>query len=829
MFEYIQKKIKEQESSTGISSTPNTSDMEDLAVLEYAHLFQELNDLSLEGEDEYKTRPLAVDIPLEDDLEIETVEFNTKDGRITDVPMDATVREYEVTDRSKMKTYSNFYQEALSYIQQMPRESYDRYEQRVSEYAQKEYSQYYNHIVQEGLFGFDKINLNDERVPAHIMCNFGPIKKGGQDYMVKLPVKFETDRKYMITKQQLDAISMFQSLEATTCVAEPLMNLLKKDFANEMAKVQSVWDIATPKCLYVMGDQAEKYKVTIEFELDFSDEPYYMTWSYSVKGTKKKAETKDLSFTQYQIMSKKTFKGKKEYIKESYELRRPTRFQDSFFQEEIDFGAGDTNSEVPPAMDTGSPSVSMDNSNPDTNPSTATGDNSSTQQSDSASPNINNVNNVSDQIAEKIQDDAAAESSENNNDDMNNIPTDGSVGMDSEGDTSSDVTSDVSAELDSLDDSSTSDDSSVDDQLNDLDGGTGDEGLDDSSVDGSIDVSNMTIDELLEQGADKLKGMTVQQLKDFLSGDQSAIQEAFILTKKNINGELEVHLRTALGILNDDQMDIDALLDKFQKEGKKLNRILSKAAKMNKLYSGEECSTFNRLNKCLTDLLMAIKSGKDANYASTIKRLIQAFTSEAAAVSKIIESKNGNKPVVGESYTDIDSDEDEYFQEFGAEVTLGTFITSCVIQSAVLLIPLFYRIHKIRGSYKDIFKYTNEILTNIKDNVKAKHIKKNIQKLQKAIRYSLQATTTTSDEAKTFKDFDRCASDIIAVLTKIKTNKGDNRKFPDQLNTYFERFMILSVDILKICTGDFDDEMADKVLSDLKKVQKEGKVKNDAE
>lgn len=828
MFEYIQKKIREQESSAGLSSTPIVSDMEDSAILEYAHLFQELDDLSIGGEDEHRTRPLEVDIPLENDLEIETVEFNMMDGRLTDIPADATVQEeYEVTDRSKMKTYQHFYQEAMSYTQRMPRENNDAYSDRVAEIAQKEYNQYCNYLIQEGLFGFNKIDLNDNRVPANAMCNFGPIKEGGKDYMVKLPVKFETDRKHKITKQQLDAISMFQSLEATSYVGEPLTNLLKKDFASDMEKVQNVWDVATPTCLYVMGDQADKYKVTIEFELDFDDKPYYMTWSHSIKSERKKAKAEDLSFMQHQIMSKKTFKSKKEYVKESYEMGRPTRQLGDyeFYQEEIDFGAGDTNSEVPPAMDTGNPSVSMDNSNPNPDQNAAQTDGST---SNNASDPIN-PNDVSDQIVEKIQDNMSAESNENGDVGGDDISTDGDVGVDSEGDTSGDVTdSDVSAELDSLDDSSTSDDMSVDDQLNDLDG---DGGLDDSSVDGSIDINNMTIDELLEQGSDKLKGMTVQQLKDFLSGDPSAIQEAFILTKKNINGELEVHLRTALGILNDDQMNVDELLGKFKVEGKKLNHVLSKAAKMKKVYSDEECGSLNRLNKCLTDLTMIIKSSKDANYAATIKRLIQAFTSEAAAVSKIIESKKGDKPVA-EGYVDGSDSDDEIFQEtLVITWTLGQLLFSVafIVGVASRVIPIYYKKYKIRHSYVDIYKYTTAVLEDIKNEAKVERMKKNLEKLKKAIENAIKSPSTTSDEAKTLKDFGRCVSDILAVFTKLKASKKNPRKIPEQLDTYLERFMLLSVEVMKIMTGDFDEEMADKVLADVNKIKKEGKVNNDAE
>ena len=113
----------------------------------------------------------------------------------------------------------------------------------------------------------------------------------------------------------------------------------------------------------------------------------------------------------------------------------------------------------------------------------------------------------------------------------------------------------------------------------------------------------------------------------------------------NINKEIDIHLRKALGILNDNEMKLDELVTAFKKEGKKLNRVLGKASKMKKAYTDQEREDISKLNKCLVDLMTTLKSSNDASYVATVKRLIQAFTSLSKVVAKIVEGKSGNKTV----------------------------------------------------------------------------------------------------------------------------------------------------------------------------------------
>ena len=157
--------------------------------------------------------------------------------------------------------------------------------------------------------------------------------------------------------------------------------------------------------------------------------------------------------------------------------------------------------------------------------------------------------------------------------------------------------------------------------------------------------------------ADKVDKMPMSAIKAFLSDDtdtnddiggdvgevpaDGAVTEAFVLTKKNINGELDVCLRKCLGDLNDTSKDLNDILNAFKKDGKKLNRALSKASKMGDVYGDDERNKFIKLNKCTADLIVSFSATKMD--VKVTKRLIKAFTSASVIVGKIIDKhKNSN-------------------------------------------------------------------------------------------------------------------------------------------------------------------------------------------
>ena len=222
MLDYIKQRMKECEDLHKESYEAATDDSE--LVLEYAHLFQELDDLTLEGEDAHRDREIAIDIPLEDDIEVDTVEFNLSDGRLTDVPMDASVQE---SNYLAMKTFDDFYQEAVNTVMALPRETYEQTEERRMRRAHEMFNEYKTYVIQEGLFGFDKIKLSDPSVPSRTTVDFGPMSpdKPKQNYYVKLPVLFEIDKKGNILKKQLESLSVAVSRDVFIGLAEALPNL----------------------------------------------------------------------------------------------------------------------------------------------------------------------------------------------------------------------------------------------------------------------------------------------------------------------------------------------------------------------------------------------------------------------------------------------------------------------------------------------------------------------------------------------------------------------------------------------------------------------------
>ena len=107
MLDYIKQQLALQHPEVVTFQEEDVSDIEtNELVTEYAHIFQELDDISVEGADAHRARALEIDIPIENDVELDTVELNLMDNRLMDVPMDVTA----VTEHfnEAMKTYDDF-------------------------------------------------------------------------------------------------------------------------------------------------------------------------------------------------------------------------------------------------------------------------------------------------------------------------------------------------------------------------------------------------------------------------------------------------------------------------------------------------------------------------------------------------------------------------------------------------------------------------------------------------------------------------------------------------------------------------------------------------
>lgn len=646
MLDYIKQQL--QEMNPSLQEDAVQEQLMDEAVLECAHLFQEFDDLTMNGTITNGPRQFAnVDIPLADDIEITSVELNLLDNRVVDVPMDATVQ--ETSDYSQMKTLDDFYQEALETTRPLGRETRGVFEGRCYSIAERNYQEYMDYVVQEGLFGFDKISINDPRVPSSVKVHFGERK--GEDYSLYLDCWFVCDKKNRITKKQLESINIFSNMMGRPDSGRVLQQVIFERYGGmcEASSVADIWEHVKPIKLHVPVDPADKYCVYIEFEFDNVDTNKMIVWAMPIKekGAHNDA-TKGLSSSDLKPVSPATMKSlhtisKKEgskLIKEAAEWKPRTlnRFaQDEYYQEGIDFGDAD----APPSTDENASGVSFGNGDaaPDANAG-GTDANATTDAppaegaANDAPKEVAVANNVSDQIAEKVADETQNDANEEG------LSVDGVDDATADADVSDLDTTDAPTEED------------VNAELGDVDENSTDE----AGATSDVDVDNMTPEELKAAAADKIEKMTFQQIKDFLNNgegttsdelpeDGEGVQEAFFLTRGNIGKELDIHLRKTLGVLNDSEMEIGTLCAKFRKQGKRLNHVVHKASKMTDVFNEGERKQLLKLNALLSDLMAMMRADLDRQGVQAVKRLIRAFVQQATGVAKLVEQHKPGKPV----------------------------------------------------------------------------------------------------------------------------------------------------------------------------------------
>ena len=658
MLDYIKKEIASRRAVTEEANKPvEPESIPSDYMLECAHLFQELDDLTAEGTNANSTRDLGgIDIPLEDDLEIETVEVNVGDGRVVDVPGDATAATVKESDYADIKTYDEFVSEAASMIHQLPRESDVAYEARVSKLADKLYAEYSDHMALVTNNGFEKISMESAEIPSMVKINFGKAddSENAPSFMTKVKAYFDTDEKYMISRKQLDSLKLALDGGFQRMVA-PLKAYVESH--NTIPEGLGIWDVCTPTKVIVPKGTNDSFCVVLEYTNEITGEPEYFGWTASTH--KKDAEVVEESATidldaDEKINMESFVSGKyvtrdqaingiamaEEAAKNARpKMAMPTRT----YQEAIDFGSDSTaapdGDDVPPAADDATPSVDVNaDAGSDTDVSTNSSDAADTNV-DAADKETATVNDVSSEIAEKVAEKTENEAPNNDAD---------SVGDDFD---STSATFDDDTDL-PMDDTTSSDDNSasVDDQLNELDtlaNGDSDTDVDSATDDiDDTDFDNMTIDDIIKSGSEKLKTMTLDQIKAFIKDNPAeAVQEAFFITKKNVDKEIDAKLRDCLGILNDNKMSIDALIKAFKGSAHKLNRVLTKAARLKNVYNEKEIKDISALNKSLVDLLMQLKKAKDTKNAAAVKRQILVFTSNANKVAKFVEDRMNAKTV----------------------------------------------------------------------------------------------------------------------------------------------------------------------------------------
>ena len=682
MLDFIKKQLNvEAVQESDDITNDSLLDTDNSLITEYAHLFQELSDVSEEGNLESTSergRVGDVSISLEDDVDIEPdiVEMNLMNGcSLTDIPKDAGSDKNIETESASvgMKTFDDFFEEMYQNSFRFERESEENHISRIRRKANEAYQEYVDTCYQEGLFGFGDMDINDPKVPAAITFDFGTACGIGQ-MMVQVPFKYITTEKRgkrMITKDQYECAAML--------VGRPdLMNAIIADAVNQFK--QTVHDRAEGKAINEIlmfqfigipkQESSDEYKIYVAADTGIPGMANFdMVYTITKPGRRSSNLTALPGAAPYTTNDGYTFTlvnptetdfanrfnttdflTKNECVQLEYVAARPKRFDDSFYQEAIDFEEDSSSS------------------------SEETSSEEDTSSSNEEEKKDVDTNDVSDQIVDKL---AENDDSSSNEDEGESSDDEGS---DDEGATIGD--DDTSSEDDSTSDE---DDSSVDDDLENLDssledsgefeGSTNDEGMTND------DIDNMTVEELLQQGQDKLKGMTLKELKKFVSGmgasssdeDDSTLsvddegnddtldaglpsndnpddddtdssssnddieQEAFILTAKNINSELDVNIRNCLGILNEADISSADIFKKFKKASKKLNRVSAKASNMSKVYTDDERKTIGDMNKALVNLTLEL--GSASKDVASIKEKMKAFVNAAAAVGKIVEAK----------------------------------------------------------------------------------------------------------------------------------------------------------------------------------------------
>lgn len=639
MLDNIKKRIAEQTADVVAKAT--VVDDDTALVAEYAHMFQELEELSIAGEGDSRSIELLLDDDgtLEpdpvDDIELEEIGFNLKTGTI-DVLSDAAIK----TEYATMKSKDDFFTESENLIE-FENEDADSYDARRHQFADKNWLKYRQQVLQEGSFGYKRVNAVEDSVPSMATINFGEYR--GSAYNVRMPIQHQVDKKGNLTRHQLESIYLAESCG----LCENLMNVVKDDLCDRyhISEGASIWDTVVPSVLVAPIDPIDKHSVIVGFKNDanLSGMDFYRftnpVCEYDTSNTVlEHAAVERLDNDKVRELSKFCI-TKNAAIKES---AKEDPHYHRIIQEAINIGGNDNGGDQ---NATSSDNGSAPQSN-DQNAAPSDGGNADGQQQEEPKTVEVGKNDVSDDIANAAQaattdNDEPVENKDSNTDlpDMNDMPSldDGSNndGVDS-------------TNMDAAPEGDDTSDMDVDAQLNELDKeGNEDAALDsDGTMDASeVDVSHMSVNDLINQGTEALKSMSIEQLKEFLANNSTtAVTEAFILTNANINDEVDVLLRKTLGVLNDNKLEINQLVSEFKKYGKKLNRVLTKASKSPKVYNNNEIENIKKLNKCLADLMVTIKASTDKSSIQVIKRLMKAFTSQAAVVGKIIEKKKKELP-----------------------------------------------------------------------------------------------------------------------------------------------------------------------------------------
>ena len=684
MLEYIKKQLAERAGVMTQETTVDPAEVSNDLLMEYAPVMKGLEDLSIEGTDTNAERPIiAIPLTGEDDEEVSDIgiedvasqvandpELNTievhPDGMPV-IPLDANIQE----TYADMRTESDFLFEGYSVIDPTEGMTDDDYDKVVQEYAEQKFREYRDNVLINQEFGFEKRSIFNEYVSGDFFAEFPDGRTAILEPNYQVDSYGNVRVKQIESLRVMDAGNHFQ--EFTT-----FMETIQEGYGYNKETDGSVWKFLQPMSLNVPIDPIDHHSVIVGFKnMKNNGRMEYVRCSVPVLDAFNKPKLETVSPETIKKMNKVSC-TKGYAIQES---ARITAEEGGFFMEGIDFGnTGDmapaNEAAAPPAEPTETPAATPET--PTETPAADGGDNGK------VSIPVE-TNNVSDQIAEKVASDtdvpvesqngdetaAKIENAGNVADAMPDVPVDDTAATPTEEDSTnpeSEVSADgdVSVGMDTEDPTASGDFSAdaidpannganIDDKLNELDamGDTANaDGMDQTDMgaaDSSGDVSNLSMDEIIQQATEKIKSLPIGVLQKFISGDTSALQEAYVMEafgKKDkkggptLNAEVDMGLRECLGILNDDQLSFKQIESKFKASGKKLNKTLTTAAKSKDVYSAEEKKELSDLNESLTDLMVHFKPSSKDKVEET-KKKIMAFTNNAKQADKIIKRHKG--------------------------------------------------------------------------------------------------------------------------------------------------------------------------------------------
>ena len=646
MLDYIKKQLNVDDGNSVVTESAvvndndtNDGDVDNSVLLEFAHLFQELDDLSETGSGAL-ARNNGIDIPLEDDLEVDTVEMDLMTGNVL-VPGDASVQE-SVEPEPEMKSYEEFYNEAYETHSRFPREDENTFLNRMKVTADKAYNAYIEQCYQEGLFDFGKVKLDDPSVAWTATLDWGLVS-GTASGMKTVDLKYAAQSRKITKKQRDTGVMLANSPSIVTDLMKSYVEAFKQKAAtmpnaetllagglDAVLKIDFIGIPEAPKAtdkyaVVICASTAVPGLPTCDLYFEFSVQK-----SQNLTGVP--VDLPIVSNTNDQMMGARTgFLDRIQMAQESYVegRRRIRRFDDddAYYQEAIDFGEG--------GGDEGAAEVKGDDAGDE-------GGAEVTDSGESEEREAIDTNDVSDKIVEKVKETEVEEKGAVDDVNIDDADADAVPSDDNGGE-----------EANAVEDTEVSDAAPDDVDVSDSEEGSSD--FDASVPTNNEDFDNMTIDDMLKLGEDKLKTMSIKQLKDFIASngmneEESSSEgeepdtdaedfesEAFFITKKNVNAALDAALRAALGILNENDISSDEIFKKFKKFAKKLNRVSAKASNMSEVYSEEERNKIGELNEKLIKLTGDM--GSKSKDVATIKASLKDFLVTAQAVGKIVESK----------------------------------------------------------------------------------------------------------------------------------------------------------------------------------------------